>query len=54
MVSEYMTMAQAVGEAPIGSPVFFPGEDYDPDGDEEFAPEPWQVTDGIDVPFYGS
>lgn len=26
----------------------------DPDPGEEFAPEPWQVSDGIDMPSYES
>lgn len=30
MPGEYMTMAQAVGEAPVGSPVFVAGIDFDP------------------------
>lgn len=34
---ERMTYAQAVGEAPIGSPVFFPGEDFDPWDEDDVA-----------------
>lgn len=35
MVGEYMTYAQAVGEAPIGSPAFVAGVDFDPGDPEE-------------------
>jgi len=105
-----MTYAQAVGEAPTGSPSFVAGVDFDPsdpdevevvklasqthgaermryleaenarlrglvenlseqiaenkdrEEDEEhedveagyFAPEPWEMTDGLDMPSYGS
>jgi len=93
-----LTYRQAVGEDPIGSPVFIPGEDFDPYNEDEvavvrlasqtheadrirelerevatlrhelaeargeadedveagsFAPEPWEMTDGLDMPGYG-
>lgn len=35
MVGDYLTMAQAVGEAPIGSPVFVAGIDFDPNDPDE-------------------
>lgn len=32
---EYLTMAQACGEAEVGSPAYVAGIDFDPDDDEE-------------------